>query len=71
MVKTNQVSGVAEGFSKPRRKRVTRTVIHWVNAKHCPIIPRQSIDARIKSLYQELGMGKVEILNHKLSLCKG
>lgn len=64
-------SGIVEGFSKPRRQRITRTVIHWVNVKHLPKTPRQCIDAKIKSLYQELGMGKVEILNHKLSLCKG
>ncbi len=63
-------SGVVEGFSKPRRQRITRTVIHWVNVKSLPKTPRQCIDAKIKQLYKELEMDSNQILTHKLSLCK-
>jgi len=63
-------SGIVEGFSKPRRQRITRTVIHWVNVKHLPKTPRQCIDAKIKQLYKELEMDSNQILTHKLKLCK-
>jgi hypothetical protein len=68
MNNNNINSGITEGFSKPRRKRITTT--KWVNIKDVKPVRQFSVELILKNIYRELGMSSQEILTNKLKLIK-
>jgi hypothetical protein len=68
MNNNNINSGITEGFSKSRRKRITTT--KWVNIKDVKPVRQVSVELRLKNIYRELGMSSQEILTNKLKLIK-